>query len=303
MTALNSNTQMVKTNQTIGGIILILVCLFSVVSAQTEVADLNISEFLRESILKTNQANFRLVSDYTYKMRRSLNFQDGKITSKLSEIYFPSRLKKQVENKGVTILLEENGIALSAKEVEKQRRKAGENLEKAERQSEQKSILLEQKRETGLGIEWTFRVTVRLTTFLEACQFKTPLQETVDGRKAISLNFDECNIGKLPETKSYLAYIQGKVLFDVEDKVPIRLEAWRKTPFSPANAQVSSKVLVYFAQKRVAQGVWFPDLIRVEGIGNEVVFPNLKANWQIEFFDYKFLETEIKDVQINSKSS
>lgn len=293
---------MVKTNQTIGNIILILVCLFSVVSAQAQVADFDISKFLRESILKTNQTNFRLISDYTYKMRRTINFQDGKTTTTLFESYFPSRLKKQGGNRGVIILLEENGVALSAKKIEKQRRDAGKNLEKASKESDQKSTLLELKREKGLPLDWSYGIAVGLNTFLEACKFKALLRETVDGRKAISLSFDECSVSKLPASKSYLANVQGKILFDVEDKMPIRLKAWQKTPLSPDDAHVSPKVLVIFTQKRIAEGVWFPALVRVEGIGNEVVFPNLRTNWQIEFFDYNLPETEIKDVQINSKS-
>lgn len=292
---------MVKINQIIGGIILSLVCLFSVVSAQTKTVDLDISRFLQESILKTNQTNFRLISDYTYKMRRTINSQDGKTTSTLFESYFPSRLKKQGGNRGVVIVLEENGIALSAKKIEKQRREASKNLEKASNASDEKSTLLEQKRDKGLPLDWTFNVAVGLTTFLEVCEFKTPLQEILDGRETLSLNFDECNISKLPETKSYLANIQGKVLFDVKDKAPIRLEAWQKTPRSSGDAQDSPAISILFAQKKVAEGVWFPALIRVVGIGNEVVFPNLKMNWQIEFFDYKILETEVKDVQINPK--
>jgi len=292
---------MLKINQITGGFILSLGCLFAAAFAHAQTADLDISKFLQESVLKTNQTNFRLISDYAYKMRRTINSQNGKTTSTLFESYFPSRLKKRSENRGVIIVLEENGIATPAKKIDKQRREAGKNLEKAGKASDEKSTLLEQKREKGLPLEWTYNVAVGLTTFLEVCQFKTPLREVVEGRETISLTFDECDISKLPETKSYLANIQGKVLFDVEDKAPIRLEAWQKTPLSSGDAQVSPKVLILFAQKRVAESVWFPTLIRVEGIGSEVVFPNLKINWQIEFFDYKLPETEIKDVKINSE--
>jgi hypothetical protein len=152
-----------------------------------------------------------------------------------------------------------------------------------------------------LALDWTYNVAVGLSTFLEVCEFNTPLREILDGRETISLAFDKCDISKLPETKFYLSNIQGKVWFDATDKVPVRLEAWQKISSSPAATQVSPKVLILFAQKRISEGVWFPALIRVEGVGNEAVFPGLRINWQIEFFDYRLPETEIKDIRVNSK--
>lgn len=291
---------MQKINQIIGSIILFAVCSLPAVFAQTKAVDSDVSGFIQESVLKINRTNFRLISDYEYKMRRTINSRDGKTTSTLFESYFPSRLKKQGANGGVIIVLEENGVAIPAKKIEKQRREAGKNLEKAGNASDEKSTLLENKREMGLPLEWTYAVAVGLTAFLEVCEFNRPRREIIDGRETISLNFDECKIGKLPVNKSYMANLQGVVLFDALDKAPIRLEAWRKSS-STNDAQGAPKVLLLFEQKRVAEGVWFPALIRVEGIGNEIVFPNLKTNWQTEFFDYKLPETEIKDVKINPK--
>jgi hypothetical protein len=297
---------MLKISQIIGGIILGLAGLFSTILGQTEnpvqTVDLDVAGFIQESLLKTNQANFRLISDYTYKMRRTINSQDGKTTSTLFESYFPSRLKKQGENRGVIIVLEENGKALPAKKIEKQRREAAKNLEKSGKAPEKKSTSLEQRRDKGLPLDWTYNVAVGLTTILEVCRFYSPLQDTIEGRESISLSFDRCNVNNLPVNKSYLANVRGKIWFDAADKAPVRLEARQKSHPKSGTAQFSPKVSIIFTQKRVSEGLWLPALIRVEGIGNEAVFPNLKINWQIEFFDYKLPETQIEDIKINGNN-
>lgn len=297
--------RMLKIKQIIVSIILQSVCLFAAAFPQTKnsarIESFDISAFIQESILKTKRTNFRLISDYTYKMRRTVNSPNGKTTTTLFESYFPSRLNKQRENRGIIIVLEENGAALSAKKIEKQRREAGKKLEKAGNAPDEKSTLLEAKRANGLPLDWTYNVAVGLNTFLEGCKFTAPLREKVDRRETISLTFGECSAGGLPETKSYLANIQGKVWFDATDKIPIRLESWLKASHSTNDARVSPKTTILFTQQRVADGVWFPAAIRVQGIGNETVFPTLKLNWRIEFFDYKLPETDIKDVRINSK--
>lgn len=268
--------------------------------AQTEIApqaaDLDVAKFLAESLLKTEQANLRLVSDYTYKMRRTVTKPDGKTFSTLFESYFPSWLDNKGGTGGVIITLEENGKALSAKKIEKQRREAAAKLEKIANASAVKSTSLEDRREKGVPLDWTYNVAVGLSSFLQFCDFHTPVWETVDGRETISLNFDGCSTSKLLADKSYLANLRGKIWFDALEKIPIRLEARQKTPSS-----ATSKTLLLFTQKRVAENAWFPSLIRVEGIGNETVFPNLKINWQLEFFDYKLPQTEIKDVKIGAK--
>ncbi|MBA2620742.1 MAG: hypothetical protein H0U87_06035 [Acidobacteria bacterium] len=59
---------MQKINQIIGGVILFAVCSLPAVFAQNKAVDLDVSGFIQESILKTNRANFRLISDYEYKI-------------------------------------------------------------------------------------------------------------------------------------------------------------------------------------------------------------------------------------------
>jgi hypothetical protein len=289
-----------KTSRSIGSLSLILICLFSNALAQSEnptpTIDLDVSKWIAESLLKTRQTNLRLVSDYSYKMRRTNTRRDGKINTSLSEAYFPSRLKNKTRTKGVIILLEENGVRLPEKKIEKQRREAAEKLEEMGNASEQETSALEEKREKGVSLDWTYQVAVDLSSFLRVCQFHTPRKQIVDGRETLILNFNRCDPGKLPENKSYLANLQGTVWFDVSDKAPIRLEAWEKTLTA-----APPKVPLLFAQQRVAESTWLPALIRVEGIGNEAFMSNLKINWQIEFFDYKLSQIEIKDVIIDSK--
>jgi hypothetical protein len=281
-----------------------LICLFSNVFSQSEkpilAGEVDVSKWVAESLLKTRQMNVRMISDYTYKMRRTVTKSGGKTESMLFESYFPSRLNNKDTTNSVVIRLEENGVPLPEKKIEKQRREAGEKLEKMGNAPDRKTTSLEEKREKGVSLDWTHNVSVGLSSFLRNCQFQTPGREIMDGRETISLNFNRCDPTDLPANKSYLANLQGKVWFDALDKVPVRLEAWKKNLPQPAPG-ATSELLILFTQKRITEAVWFPSLIRTAGIGNEAVFTNLKFNWQIEFFDYKLSETEIKDVRIGSQ--
>jgi hypothetical protein len=292
---------MLNLSRILGGILLIVICLFSIGLAQSEsssqIIDPDISKFVAESLLKTNQAHFRLVSDYTYKMRRTVTRQNGETSSTLFESYFPPRLNNKGRTGGVIVTLEENGKVLSAKEIEKQRREAAEKLQKIAEASEQKSTSLEEKRDKGVPLDWMYNnVSVGLSSFLQVCEFHTPLREVIGGRETIILSFDRCDASKLSADKSYMVRLQGKVWFDALEKIPVRLEAWQR-----ASLSLPPKTLILFTQKRIAEAAWFPSLVRVEGIGNEAVFPGLKINWQLEFFDYKLPQTEIKDVKIGSE--
>ena len=295
----NRRIPLLKTCRITSGIAVVLICMLSGVFAQTgnspKAVEIDISKWLAESLLKTKQAHFRLVSDYTYKMRRTVTKQNGEISSTLFESYFPPRLKNKGGTGGIIITLEENGVPLPEKKVEKQRREAAAKLEKIADASEQKSMPLEEQREKGLPLDWTFNVAVGLNSFLQHCDFHSPLREILDGRETITLSFNECRADKLPENKAYQANMEGRIQFDELEKIPVRLEAWAKKSAS------SPKILLLFKQKRITESVWLPELIRVEGVKNEAVFPNLKINWQLEFFDYKLPQTEIKDVKVGSQ--
>lgn len=211
-------------------------------------------------------------------MQRTHTRRDGKITSSLAESYFPARLKNISGTEGVVILLEENGVPLPEKKIEKQCREAAEKLEEMSNTSEQETSALEEKREKGVSLDWTNQIAIDLSSFLRVCEFHTSRKQIVEGRETLILNFNRCNPGKLPENKSYMVNLQGRVWFDVSDKAPIRLEAWEKTLTA-----APPKVPLLFVQQRVAESTWLPASIRFEGIGSEAVLSNLKINWQIEF--------------------
>lgn len=259
--------------------------------------DLNVLKLVRESFANQLRANWRMSSEYSYKYLMTVKSK-SKTETWLRESYFPARLKRGKRTNSVSVLLAKNGVPAAAEKIEKERREAAEKLEKADNESEEKSRPLEDLREKGTSLEWTWNdVSVGMHIFLGRCRFDSPRREFSAGRDAITLHFQSCTIAQAPENYAYLANIEGKLWLDAADKMPVRLEAYAK-PATAATASVNNSPVIVFTQKKVAENLWLPASIVITGIGNEAVFPKLKVDRALEFSDYRKSQTEIKEVKI-----
>lgn len=258
-------------------------------------------EFVRESYQNLLRTNFRLMYEYTYKRRASNTNRKGKTDTWLSENYFPSRIKKKGRTQGVSVLLEKDGVPIAPEKIEKEREELAEKLDKAANQDDEKSRALEDWREKGSAFGWTWQnVRVDLAMFLSLCPLREPQPETLDGRATVRLTFAACDLSRLSkdyedlEALDYFRRIRGYVWFDRTDKMPIKLEA------RALNAAPNSKPALVFQMQKVREGFWLPELINIEGIGNEAVYKDLKFNRRMEFFDYVQSQTEITDYKIGA---
>jgi len=267
---------------------------------RASVDDFDVRTFLETSVKRVKQLNFVMMSDYTYKFRRSSIDQKGKQTSRLFELYFPSRIKKRGGSRGVSVQLEENGVPFTPAKIEKLRAEAAKELEKQVAAPDKDSSLLEAERERGLDLTWKYEVGVNMTSVLVRCKFAAPSPGKRDGREAIVLDLRDCGSVNSDDSLAYVSSLRGQVWFDTSDKVPGRLDAWSSS--AQAGGAVP-KPIVHFKQKRVADGLWLPEVVIVEGIGNESIFPKLKLNWRMEFFDYKLSETEVKAAKVNDPTT
>jgi hypothetical protein len=264
----------------------------------------------------------RRLTDYTYtlvKVKRTLNDQ-GKVTRELVQSFeaYP------VQGQHVLIQISENGSALSPREVAEERRLAGEELERAEREAQKQQENAPAAAATGepgryllAGVFVNFgrrysNVLIDLSEFLRSCEFSAPHREMVGKREAIRLSFRARADVKFPNPVSFISKLNGTIWIDVADKVVMRLEGWplTKTGQEANAAQVAhdskqpeqdskqSEAAVIYQQVRLPTGLWVPSLIRMNAGGDGGLFNGLNWDVMFEFKDYKIYSTDVGSVEI-----
>lgn len=275
---------------------------FAQIEKKPDESALTVSQLVRDSYANQLRANWRMNFEYTYKRQASLTDRKGKTETWLYETFYPERYRRRGNTQSVSVLLEKDGVPLAAEKIDRLRREAAEKLGSAANQSAEKSVSLEEARKQGMPFDWTWHdASIGAHVFLRRCQFDSPQRELIDGRETVSLNFSNCNAANLGDSFAYLANVQGKIRFDLTDRMPIRLEAYSKTSSPGGLNAAPPKAVITIEQTKVAEGLWLLSSITVNAIGQKLIFPKTQVNWQMKFFDYKLGVTEIEDIKINPK--
>lgn len=276
-----------------------------------DLAKLDVAEFLRACDRNGTEIHQRLL-DYTYrlkKVRREFNEQ-GKAVEKQSQEFeaYP------VRGQHILIQLLEDGLPLPSEEIAWQRRIAGEQLERAEREAEQ-------QRQAGgasagapdgypaAGIYGRVRrhpvgISIDPSTILRSCDLTAPRLEMLGERQAVVFDFKARPGVTLPPRRTYLAQLAGRVWIDATDKVIVRVEAWPTDEFRKAEsvqAATAAEPRLVYQQTRLPSGAWVPTLMRLNSGGNAALFDGL--NWDVvfEFTDYKQFTTSVEDFKSHAK--
>lgn len=280
--------------------------------------EIDISGLLKEARQKSDENWKKMLEsfpNYSYKWRRTWRAADKKGTvterSDLYEIFLPLKCR-DTKCRAVSILLAEDGKAVSAEKIEKERIKAGEKLEKLENDSEAQAY----PRRREFPLEWMrfsfFRrrplsdeidiiVKIDGQEILEKCEFFSLAHELVNGREAISLKFRPRADAVFSKETNYVKNSEGKIWIDVADKVIFRLAVWQKgTKFdSDASDHLLGKAAAVYDMTRTAEGLWFFRFGEFRGLKNSSFLTEMKDDFSIENFDYRFFKTEIKQVETN----
>ncbi|HEY9231207.1 MAG TPA: hypothetical protein VIS78_03650 [Blastocatellia bacterium] len=279
--------------------------------AALDLAKLDVADFLRACDRNGTAIHQRLLN-YTYrlkKVRREFNDQ-GKAVEKQSQEFeaYP------VRGQHILIQLLEDGLPLPSEEITWQRRRAGERLERAEREAEQQKQAGRDATDApdgypAAGIYGRVRhrpvgISIDPSTILRSCDLTAPRLEALGERETVVFDFKARPGVALPPRRAYLAQLSGRVWIDAADKVIVRIAAWptdgfRKTD-TPQAATAAEPRLVY-QQTRLASGAWVPTLMRLNSGGNPALFDGL--NWDVvfEFTDYKQFTTSVEDFKPDAK--
>ncbi|HEX8185698.1 MAG TPA: hypothetical protein VF747_13125 [Blastocatellia bacterium] len=274
-------------------------------AAQESTPALDIAELVRE-VEQNGAAMHKQMREYTYllkKTRRTLN-QNGKVAQAQVQDFeaYP------VRGEHVLIQLTSNGVPLPSWQIEAERKRAGERLEKLEQEEKQNEQDKKQRAE-GYAVAGVYgraqgrpvALSIDPSAFLHSCELSSPRFERDGDRDMIVLSF-RCRPGvELPRNKSFVTRLVGSIWIDATDKVIARLEGWPAPQFlkkDESQPSSNSEARLIYRQVRLPDGLWFPNLIRVNSAGDSLLFDGL--NWDVlfEFNDYKRFSTTVEELKI-----
>jgi len=277
-------------------------------SGVARAAAVNIPDLLSEAE-KSGVAMYQTMLEYTYqlrKVRRVLN-ETGQVIKEEFQDYeaYPAR------GQHVLIQISVAGKPLPNWEVETERKRAGEELERADREAANANAASRppspQSYPTAsiAGSYYGKQAALLIdpTVFLRACDFSDPRYETLSGREMIALDFSPRQGVDLPVTTSFVSKLVGTIWFDAADRALVRLEARQALPGIGKNGKplpLSAEPKLIYQQMKLPAGEWVPSVIRMNAAGDASAFYGL--NWDVvfEFKEYRQFKTAGEQTEIKA---
>ena len=258
--------------------------------------------------------------------------QGGRVTREKSKTYevYPVRGRSYVR-----VQLSENGIPLSPEKIERERKRAAEELAKAEEEMariQNRQIVTttqtSSKRFSSFGITLTLRthgglgklnLPIRPTDFLLSHELYAPRRTMLNNREAILFNFrprpnfvfDQSNTtfqSGLDDFNRLMAQLGGRIWIDAAEKVIARVEVSLlkelNSPDVSTSDMLNADVPLGFESVRLPNGVWVPSRSWLNAYGREKIFGKVAiVSHAHKYGDFKMFSTEVKDVIINPPES
>jgi hypothetical protein len=274
-----------------------------------------------------------MLIEYTYVMefaKRTKNKEREKEERNIYEVYIPT-LTTGARTRGVLLLTSRKGVPLPPEELERERWRAGEQLEKAEdeiaREARTQPAPAQEARAGMLPLGTYQRTGINLNTigfsrggasldirtFLRTCELTLLRREQVDGRDTLVLSFRPRPEARFSEKEKYIAQLGGTIWIDSEDRIVTRLAGWPTTtatgeadaaPTGPQETagEASGKrpPAVYLEMTRLPEGVWLPRTSRINGADYPKLFDHVSYDSRITYSEYKRFYTETKEVRIEA---
>lgn len=270
-----------------------------------------------------------MLSEYTYVMefaKRKKNKEREKEEKNIYEVYIPT-LTDGARARGVLLLTSRNGVPVPPEELERERWRAGERLEKVEDEIAREARLQPVKalespvgmlplgtyQRTGINLNSIGfsrgGAALDVRTFLRTCDLTLLRREQVQGRETLVFSFRPRPEARFTDKEKYIAQLGGTIWIDAQDRIVMRLAGWPATttsdteanntgtPASPANEKPPA---VYLEMTRLPEGVWLPRASRINGADYPKLFDHVSYDSVITYSEYKRFFTEAKEVQIEA---
>ena len=289
----------------------------SVVPASIE-GRLDIPALIKEATCKG--AGDMLI-EYTYVMniRTRKKEKRGKTNEETTtyEVFIPI-LKSGMLARGIMLVTSRNGIPVPPAELEKERLKTGERLEKEEDQiapagepapptnSDSVKGMLPLGMYTHNTIRATFGARVGSASlnvghFLGACDLRLLRRERPEGRETLVFRFAPRRDAHFYDNERYVTQLTGEIWIDATDRIVTRLVGWPRGPATESlTASSTEPPAVYAEMMRLREGIWLPRLIRINGLDYPTLFDRIGFDSIWTYSDFIHFSTEIKDYKVNT---
>lgn len=274
-----------------------------------------------------------MLADYTYSMsyarRERGDKGQFKVRTTTYEVYMPT-LKGGTNARGVLLVTTRDGVPVPPAELEKERLRAGERLQKEEdkvarepdppaetNEARAKGMMpLGMYPRTGIdnasfGIKRGGAV-FDAHTFLRACEFKFLRREQTGGRETLVFAFRPSADAQLEDDERYIAMLSGNVWIDAADRIVARLEGWPAVNAGALAPRVPTATLpaaatpladrppaVLLEMTRLPDGVWLPATMRIDGVDYPGLFDHVNFEVLFHYGEYKRFNTETKDIKLD----
>ena len=269
-----------------------------------------------------------MMTEYSYTMNSVSRSKDKKGQTKEEsttyEFFIPT-LKSGTRGKGISVVTSRNGVPVSANELEKDRAKAGKDLEKAEDKNARETGEafdndpgVKGMRPLGMYAHTTNShssfggkgsAALAIHTFLRTCNLTLVRREQHGGRETLVFSFAPRADAQFNDNEKYIAQLTGEIWIDAQDRIVTRLSGWpslnANTALPATQPQPSAErpPAVYVEMMHLPEGVWLPHVIRINGADYQKLFDGIIKDSTSTFSNYIRFSTEIKDVKVNPSNN
>jgi hypothetical protein len=250
-----------------------------------------------------NGKNGGLLVEYGFTRKQTRQERDKdrvKENVTVSETFLPPFKSKN--NRFIEIVVSRNGVPAPPAEIEKERLKAGQRLEKAEQEAAKNPLPVNPAdKPAGLSVYLAItntRAAFSPAAILQSCAFAFAGNENIAGRAAVKLSFRARADKPFYSKYAYLNQIAGYAWIDAKDKVLAQMEGWHVSQFNGATPPDSGQAVVRYASVLLPDGYWMPQLIRINGLVNPKFAGGQNDDWAMEFSHYRRFVTEAKDYTV-----
>jgi hypothetical protein len=265
-----------------------------------------------------------MLIEYTYVMHVNAREKDKKGNTKVEtttyEVFIPT-LKSGMHARGILLVTNHNGVPVPPDELEKERLRTGERLEREENkiaradaapsaEGEQPKGMLP----VGMYTHTAFNrsafgirrggVAFAVDDFLETCDLTLLRREDKDGREVLVFRLKPEAEAQFGPNEKYITQLTGEIWIDAKDRIATRLMAWPRDPKASATASATTSAdrppAVYAEMMRLRDGTWLPRVIRINGADYPALFDHITTDITWTYSNYLHFSTEVEDYKLKS---
>lgn len=288
----------------------------SVSPAKIEDSNIDLPALVKEAMCK---GAGDMLSDFTYVVDSVEREKDkkGKVKEEriTYEVFIPT-LKSGARTRGVKVVTSRNGVPVPAAELEKERSRAAERIEKEEakiaRETPAAAVEVNPVPVTGMiPLGWYGRtgssrsalgarragVTLGIFTFLRTCELTFVRRDSTE-RETLVFSFTPRPNAQFTEDDKYIAQLRGEIWIDVQDRIVTRLIG------RPLGTTPEQPPAVYVEMMRLPQHrVWLPRMNRINGADYPTLFDHITTDSTSTHSNYIRFTAEVNDVKVGTPNN